>query len=40
MPPWFYLATHPEAKLTQEQTQELITGLEKTFGKEETEDKK
>lgn len=38
MPPWFYLPTHPEARLTQEQTQELITGLEKTFGKEEGEE--
>lgn len=37
MPPWFYLPTHPEAKLTESQTQELITGLEKTFGKEEGE---
>ena len=34
MPPWFYLPTHPEARLTKEQTQELITGLEKTFGKD------
>ena len=34
MPPWFYLPTHPEARLTEAQTQELITGLEKTFGKE------
>ncbi len=36
MPPWFYLPTHPEAKLTEIQTQELIIGLEKTFGKEES----
>ena len=34
MPPWFYLPTHPEAKLTEVQTQELINGLEKTFGKD------
>lgn len=34
MPPWFYLPTHPEAKLTEIQTQELINGLEKTFGKD------
>ena len=38
MPPWFYLPTHPEAKLTQEQTLELISGLEKTFGKEDGEE--
>jgi mono/diheme cytochrome c family protein len=38
MPPWFYLPTHPEAKLTEAQTQELITGLEKTFGKEDGEE--
>jgi mono/diheme cytochrome c family protein len=40
MPPWFYLPTHPEAKLTDAQKQELINGLEATFGKEEAEDKK
>jgi len=40
MPPWFYLPTHPEAKLTDMQKQELISGLVKTFGKEETEEKK
>jgi hypothetical protein len=34
MPLWFYLPTHPEAKLTDGQKQELISGLEKTFGKE------
>lgn len=34
MPPLYYLPTHPEAKLTDAQKQELITGLEKTFGKE------
>jgi len=39
MPPWFYLPTHPEAKLTDMQKQELISGLEKTFGKEEAEEK-
>lgn len=38
MPLWFYLPTHPEAKLTDSQNQELITGLEKTFGKEEGEE--
>jgi len=39
MPPWFYLPTHPEARLTDTQKQELISGLEKTFGKEEAEEK-
>ncbi|MDO9206686.1 MAG: heme-binding domain-containing protein [Sulfuricurvum sp.] len=39
MPPWFYLPTHPEAKLTDAQKQELISGFEKTFGKEEAEEK-
>lgn len=40
MPPWFYLPTHPEARLTDTQKQELISGLEKTFGKEEEEEEK
>ncbi len=40
MPPWFYLPTHPEAKLTDTQKQELISGLEKTFGKEKAEEEK
>ncbi len=35
MPPWFYLPTHPEAKLSASEKQELISGFEKTFGKEE-----
>lgn len=35
MPPWFYLPTHPEAKLTDAEKTELIQGLEKTFGTEE-----
>jgi len=39
MPPWFYLPTHPEAKLSDTEKQELISGLEKTFGKEEAEEK-
>ncbi|MDP1784515.1 MAG: heme-binding domain-containing protein [Sulfuricurvum sp.] len=34
MPPWFYLPTHPEAKLSDVEKKELISGLEKTFGKE------
>lgn len=38
MPLWFYLPTHPEAKLSDTEKQELITGLEKTFGKEDPEE--
>lgn len=38
MPPFYYLPTHPEAKLTQAETQQLILGLEKTFGSEEEHD--
>ena len=34
MPPFFYLPTHPEAKLSDVQKAELASGLEKTFGKE------
>jgi len=34
MPPFYYLPTHPEAKLTQNETEQLILGLEKTFGRE------
>jgi len=34
MPPWFYLPTHPEARLSDAEKQELISGLENTFGKE------
>ncbi len=34
MPPIFYLPTHPEARLSDTQKQDLINGLEKTFGKE------
>lgn len=38
MPLWFYLPTHPEARLSDSQKQELISGLEKTFGKEESQE--
>lgn len=38
MPPLYYLPTHPEAKLSKSQKQELISGLEKTFGKEEAQE--
>lgn len=34
MPMWIYTLPHPEAKLSEDEKQELITGLEKTFGKE------
>lgn len=37
MPPWFYLPAHPEAKLSDTEKNELSTGLERTFGKEEAE---
>lgn len=39
MPMWFYTIPHPEAKLSSSEKQELISGLEKTFGKEEKEEK-
>ncbi|MCK6461120.1 MAG: heme-binding domain-containing protein [Planctomycetes bacterium] len=32
MPPWFYLPTHPEAKLSAEEKAQLIRGLEATVG--------
>lgn len=38
MPLWFYLPTHPQAKLSDPEKQELINGLEKTFGKEDPEE--
>jgi len=34
MPPWFYIALHPSAKLSSSERQELITGLIATFGSE------
>jgi mono/diheme cytochrome c family protein len=34
MPPWFYLPMHPEARLSAQEKQDLILGLEKTFGVE------
>ena len=34
MPPWFYLPTHPEARLTDPERQALIRGLVDTFGDE------
>jgi mono/diheme cytochrome c family protein len=35
MPIWIYTLTHPEANLNGVEKQELIVGLEKTFGKKE-----
>jgi hypothetical protein len=32
MPPWFYVLLHPPAKLSAEEKNELIAGLEATFG--------
>ena len=32
MPPWYYLPTHPEARLTKEEREEFIRGLVLTFG--------
>ena len=34
MPMWIYLPTHPEARLTDAEKQQLIAGLEATFGTE------
>ena len=34
MPPWFYIALHPSAKLSPSERQEFITGLIATFGSE------
>lgn len=32
MPPWFYLPAHPEARLSAQDKQALLRGLENTFG--------
>ena len=37
MPPFFYLPTHPEAKLTPTEKDELVKGLAATFGDEDKE---
>jgi len=34
MPPWFYLPAHPEARLSDEEREELLAGLVATFGEE------
>lgn len=39
MPMWIYTLAHPEAKLTGTEKQELLSGLEKTFGNEEEKEK-
>lgn len=39
MPMWIYTLTHPEARLSETEKQELISGLEKTFGKEQSVEK-
>lgn len=39
MPMWIYTLAHPEAKLTGSEKQELLSGLEKTFGNEEEKEK-
>jgi len=39
MPMWIYTMPHPEARLSDTEKQDLINGLEKTFGKEEEEEK-
>lgn len=38
MPMWIYTIAHPEARLSSAEKQELISGLEKTFGREEEEE--
>jgi mono/diheme cytochrome c family protein len=40
MPPWFYMPTHPEAKLTPAEKDELVKGLVATFGDEKEKEKK
>jgi mono/diheme cytochrome c family protein len=34
MPPWFYLPLHPQARLSPDETKQLIAGLAATFGDE------
>jgi len=34
MPPWFYMPLHPEAELSPEDREQLLTGLRATFGEE------
>jgi hypothetical protein len=38
MPPWYYLAAHPEAWLTEKEWESLASGLETTLGGEGTDD--
>ena len=37
MPPWFYLAVHPEARLSDAERDELVAGLSATFGENDSE---
>lgn len=37
MPPWYYVILHPSAKLSAEEKNELIRGLNATFGSSESE---
>lgn len=37
MPLWFYEPLHPEARLTEQEAERLVRGLEATFGREEGE---
>ncbi len=37
MPPWYFLPTHPEARLSKSEKVELISGLSMTFGGEKKE---
>jgi len=36
MPPWFYVMPHPEAKLSEQETSDLINGLKATFAEKES----
>ena len=38
MPPFIFTLTHPEARLTDEEKQQLIDGFKKTFGVEKDND--
>ncbi len=38
MPPFAYLLTHPEARLSESEKRDLIEGLKRTFGEESDED--
>lgn len=40
MPPWFYLPAHPQARLSTQEKQALIRGLQATTGSNESRDRK